>query len=211
MLNVFQNIIDNKIIKYLDQNVHKLVPDISNYAKGRLRAWIGLEAPLTDKQFFKLGQFSYNDFIWKWLNQFCIDNLQFVPEIALVHIGGADCSDPDEQPTEGRGGTCGIKEHRDAGYADFRAVGINIHGNATFGYRSVYPHQDRWSKVVGNDAKLEIIQMTTGTSVVFNCKNPHFAQVGPNRWCINAWRIRDKRRKDFEQILQKYNFQELIN
>jgi hypothetical protein len=38
---------------------------------------------------------------------------------------------------------------------------------------------------------------------VFNCKNPHFAQVGPNRWCINAWRIRDKRREDYEQCLRK--------
>jgi hypothetical protein len=144
MLSVFQNTIDNEVLEYLDQNISKLVPDVSNYAKGRLRAWIGLEAPLTDKQSFKLGQFTYNDFIWEWLNKFCIDNLSFTPEIALVHIGGADCSDPEDYPKDGKGGACGIKEHRDAGYADFRAVGINLRGNATFGYRAIYQNQDRW-------------------------------------------------------------------
>lgn len=199
-LTVSQHDIDPKVIDYLTANKARLVPDVSNYARGRYRAWIGLEAPLTDVQPFRKAQFGYDDFLWRWLYEFCQTNLNFEPEIGLVHIGGANCGDPQDNPLDGRGGECGIKTHRDAGYADFRAVGINLIGEATFGYIPSYPHQDRWSKDQNVNAKIETVKMIPGTCVLFNCKNPHFAQVGPNRWCINAWRIRDKRRKEFEAI-----------
>jgi hypothetical protein len=198
MLTVIQSEIPEEIIQHIIINRHKLTADVSNYAKGRLRAWIGLEAPLTDKQKFKVAPFGFKDKLWIWLNDFCKNKLNFSPEIGLLHVGGADCSDPEDEPLDGNGGECGIKRHRDAGYADFRAVGINLIGEATFGYQSFYPNQDRWSKEQNANAKLEIVKMSRGTCVVFNCKNPHFAQVGPNRWCINAWRIREGYREQYE-------------
>jgi len=200
MLTISQNSIPDELIDYINQNRNKLTADVSNYAKGRLRAWIGLEAPLTDKQTFEPAPFPFTDRLWNWLDKFCRTKLQFEPEIALLHVGGADCSDPEETPLDGNGGECGIKQHRDAGYADFRAVGINLIGEATFGYQALYPDQDKWSKTWDKTAKLQIVKMTRGTCVAFNCKNPHFAQVGPNRWCINAWRIKDKRREEYEKV-----------
>ena len=201
MLTVIQTEIDPQAIAFLEENKHKLVPDVSNYAKGRYRAWIGMEAPLTDQQRFKPGQFGYDSFVWTWLQKLCREKLSFDPEIALIHIGGANCGEPEALPVDGNGGECGIKMHRDAGYADFRAVGINLIGEASFGYIANYPHQDRWTKEQDSQAKPQIVNMVPGTCVVFNCKNPHYAQAGPNRWCINAWRIRDRRRKDFEASL----------
>lgn len=192
------------LITYLEANRNKLTPDISNYAKGRHRAWVGCEAPLTDKQHFKPAPFGYDSALWTWLYGICKFRLNFEPELGLVHIGGADCSEPDSEPIDGRGGECGIKMHRDAGYADYRAVGINIRGEATFGYRNDYIYQDKWSKQEkGVVSKLETVKMVPGTCVAFNCKNPHFAQVGPNRWCINAWRISNKRRGEFEDYRSK--------
>lgn len=100
---------------------------------------------------------------------------------------------------DGHGGECGIRRHRDAAYADFCAVGINLKGEATFGYQSYYPYQDKWTRPEeqNKNAVLEHVKMIDGTCVKFNCKNPHFAQVGANRWCINAWRISAKRRDEF--------------
>lgn len=173
---------------------------MSQYANGRVQSWIGLEAPLSDKQTFKPCPFGYDSPLWKWLKGFSNKYLNFDPEIALLHVGGADCSDPEEEPLDGRGAECGIRRHRDAAYADFRAVGINLAGEATFGYQSFYPSQDQWTHPdkQNQNAPLEYVKMTAGTCVLFNCKNPHFAQVGPNRWCINAWRISAKRRKEYE-------------
>lgn len=202
MLTVVQTEINPLLIEYLEQHKHLLVPDVSNYAKGRYRAWVGLEAPLTDKVPFKPAPFGYDTPLWRWIIGFCYKYMNFAPEVALVHIGGADCSDPEENPTDGNGGECGILTHRDAGYADYRAVGINLKGEATFGYKASYPEQDKWGKHQNTNAKIETVKMVPGTAVAFNCKNPHFAQVGPNRWCINAWRISDKRREEFLSAIE---------
>lgn len=203
MLTVIQADIPVGVIEYIEQHRSLLTPDHSQYANERLRCWLGAEAPLTDNRTFLPvpEPFGYESRLWVWLSKFCQAYLNFEPEVALLHVGGADCSDPEQVPLDGHGGECGIRRHRDASYADYRAIGINLQGDATFGYQSFYPEQDRWTPQAQQNqaAKLEHVQMTAGTSVAFNCKNPHFAQVGPNRWCINAWRISDKRRKDFEQ------------
>jgi hypothetical protein len=202
MLTVYQTTIHPAVLDYVQQNRHLLTSDLSQYARERLRGWIGAEAPLSDKQHFKPAPFGYGSPLWKWLTNFCNKYLSFDPEIALLHVGGANCGDPDEAPEDGHGGQCGIMKHRDAAYADYAAVGINLLGEATFGYRSHYPYQDRWTAIPeqNKDAPLEHVKMTAGTCVKFNCKNPHFAQVGPNRWCINAWRISGKRREEFERF-----------
>jgi len=201
MLTVFQTKIQSEVITYLEENRHLLAPDFSSYAKERMRAWIGAEAPLTEKGEFIIAPFGYDSRLWIWLKKFCKYHLSFEPELALLHVGGADCGEPEENPFQGGGGQCGIRQHRDAGYADYLAVGINLIGEATFGYRCEYTEQYKWTKERNNPAPLEHVKMIAGTCVKFNCKNPHFAQVGPNRWCINAWRVSEKRRADFEKFI----------
>ena len=196
-IQVVQKSIPSDVIKYIQDNNHKLSTDVSNYAKGRSRAWIGCEAPLSDKYNFRSCPFGYESTLWLWLMDFSVSELGFYPECGLLHIGGADCSDPTDTPINGPGGECGIQEHRDAGYADYRAVGINLIGEATFGYIEEYPHIDQWTRDKNSSPKIQYVKMIPGTCVIFNCKNPHFAEVGPNRICINAWRISDKRREDF--------------
>lgn len=183
--------------------IKDLTPDLSNYAKGRKRTWIGCEAPLTDKQSFKKVKHDYNSELWILLKDFSQKELGFTPEIALLHMGGADCSDPEENPIDGRGGECGIKSHRDAAYADYKAIGINLSGKAVFGYRDCYGSQDSWQGKQNMNAEMQTVPMSPGTSVIFNCKNPHFGQAGPNRLCINAWRISKKRREEFEEFKRK--------
>lgn len=206
MLLVSEHRISDSVIAYIEANRHRLTPDFSTYANQRMRAWIGAEGPLSNNQSFQVAAFSYTDPLWIWLEKFCKQNLNFIPEVALLHVGGADCSDPEDRPTEGRGGECGIKMHRDAGYADFKAVGINLIGEATFGYRDCYGTLDRWSPNAKeiHDTEIQWAKMVRGTCVTFNCKNPHFAQVGPNRWCINAWRISKNRRDDYNRFLKEH-------
>ncbi len=196
-----QAAVPQHVLTYVQEREKLLTTDVSNYAKGRRRAWLGLEAPLSDNRLFMKvhPEFSYRSILWDWLAFYCEANLAFKPEIALLHVGGADCSEPEENATDGRGGECGITMHRDAGYADYRAVGINLTGNAVFGYRQCYPSVHKWTAQQDEAAELQRVVMTPGTSVVFNCKNPHFGQAGPNRWCINAWRISHKRRDEFER------------
>lgn len=136
MLEVRHVGIDPTVLRYVEKNRHRLTPDFSSYANRRMRAWLGVEAPLSDSQVFKSAPFGYDSPLWKWLHTLCTGWLDFEPEVALLHVGGADCSDPEDAPLEGRGGQCGIKKHRDAGYGDWRAVGINLCGEATFGYIS---------------------------------------------------------------------------
>ena len=205
MLTVIQKEIHPKVLEYVEQNRHLLTPDHSQYANERLRAWVGAEAPLTSNRTFLTAPFSYESPLWIWLKNFCNTHLEFDPEVALLHVGGANCGDPEEAPLQGSGGQCGIMQHRDAAYADYCAVGINLAGEATFGYSSYYPYQDRWTRIEeqNKNAPIQHVKMVRGTCVKFNCKNPHFAQVGPNRWCINAWRISEKRRAEFEAFIGK--------
>lgn len=203
MLTIKQLPINENVVKYIESYRHLLTPDFSSYANERKRAWIGVEGSLSDNQPFREAPFGYDTMLWKWLHWFCVKNLDFEPELALLHVGGADCSDPEDEPINGPGGECGIKQHRDAGYADYRAIGINLAGEATFGYRCEYIEQDKWTKERNANPEVEYVKMIPGTCVGFNCKNPHFAQVGPNRWCINAWRVSNKRRDDYEQFLNQ--------
>lgn len=205
MLVVKQTIIPPEALDYIEQHRHLLTPDHSQYANERMRCWLGAEAPLTDSRTFipVPDEFGYGSRLWVWLEKFCKLHLDFEPEIALLHVGGGNCGDPEETPEQGRGGECGILQHRDAAYADYLAVGINLMGDATFGYTAYYPYMDRYTPPAqqNKNAPLEHVKMTAGTCVKFNCKNPHFAQVGPNRWCINAWRISTKRRAEYDVFM----------
>lgn len=105
---------------------HKLSPDVSSYAKGRLRAWVQAEAPLSDNQNFRKG--IEDPKLWQWIQNACkqasINGFtDWKPDIALITWSGT-----------GDDGV-GISEHRDAGYSDYPAMTINLTGTCLFSIR----------------------------------------------------------------------------
>lgn len=171
-----------KAVRYLDDNVeHLLQHDVSNYAPGRARIWFPYEAPLSDNQTFKLG--IPDQKLWTFVKNICA-TFGWEPEAALVSKGGE------------------ISAHRDAAYADFRSIGINL-GSVTWCYERIYPNFG-WARPEECINPSEIIKtpMTGGEVFEFNCKNPHWTEdVDPNRWAINAWRISSKKRKEFNDFV----------
>ena len=102
------------VVDHLDRHVAPhLAPDVSNYAKGRQRAWLEVEAPLGPTQPWLPGLASHR--LWPWL-------------VAVWRR-----IDPDTHPQAGLTvhGSTGIAWHRDASYAHARAVLVNL-GPCTF-------------------------------------------------------------------------------
>lgn len=188
MIQVYHSKVPSGIIDYVQQREKLLVADHSNYAKGRLRRWLVAEAPLTSKHTFgeTHPDFADDSLIWKWAKHTAADVAGFDAEIGLLHVGGANCGDPDDEPDDGNGGECGIRKHRDAAFADTIAFGINLSGSATFG--------------IVIDGKTYHVPMVSGTAVLFDCKAIHFAQAGPNRLALNLWRISPKRRQEWRSF-----------
>lgn len=164
------------IREHLDTVVQSLLqPDVSNYAKGRMRVWLQHEAPLSAAQPWRPGL--RDDRLWNYLVR-AFSTHGFTPEVGLASKGGA------------------ITRHRDAAYADYRGFGLNL-GVTKFHYELCYP-QFRWSKDAPSEAEPEVHQLTGGEIFEFNVKNPHWvSDVAPDRWGINCWRISAKERGRF--------------
>ena len=102
------------VVDHLDRHVAPhLTPDVSNYARGRQRAWLQIEAPLGPTQPWHPGLASHR--LWPWL-------------VAVWRR-----IDPDTVPQVGLAvhGNRGIAWHRDASYAHARAALVNL-GPCTF-------------------------------------------------------------------------------
>ncbi len=102
------------VVDHLERHVApRLAPDVSNYAKGRQRAWLEVEAPLGPTQPWRPGLASHR--LWPWL------------EAVWRRI------DPHTEPQVGLAihGDTGISWHRDASYAHARAALVNL-GPCTF-------------------------------------------------------------------------------
>lgn len=182
MLNVIMTISQdniNKICKHLDTNYsHILGVDVSNYAPGRKRSWFPYEAPLSDSHSFQLG--IQDERLWTWITKLC-EKFDWKPDLALMSKGGT------------------IAPHRDAAYADFRSIGINL-GSVTWCYERSYPFYN-WvpNNEQINPPEITKIKMTGGEVFEFNCKNRHWTEdVDPNRWGLNLWRVSKKKRAEFE-------------
>lgn len=172
----------DEIVKYLDEVIQpQLGKDISSYARGRTRSWFPYEAPLSDSQSFKLGL--DDKVIWDFCQEVC-KSIGWTPHTGLVSKGGV------------------IKPHRDASYADFKSIGINL-GKVTWCYERIYPDFS-WVSPEKCLNPSEIIKhdMTGGEVFEFNCKNPHWTEnVDPDRWAFNLWRISKKKIDEFNEFI----------
>lgn len=178
----------DKICRWLENDIRsELTPDVSSYARGRLRTWLGrepsLKAPFETKQATQLSPAIYKRFI---------DLIEWNFDFCLVTYSG------DEIPI-------GIAPHMDAGYADFEARSLHLSGECLFTYWQARPafgkspvevpyHLNRDTKVItldGHSARpTHTIELPVGAVTRFNCKNPHAASPGVKRWNINFWRAK---------------------
>ena len=139
----------------------QLAPDVSNYAKGRHRAWLEWEGPLSVRRDYTPAV--RDPKLWDWL---CT--------IWEVHGWGG-------RPDLGLAihGNIGITPHRDATYAHARAMTVNL-GNAQWGW---HPKRN------GNDAAgLAWETIESGDVLRFDCKHLHSSREPvADRWAIVLW------------------------
>jgi hypothetical protein len=185
MLNIITTISPERVAKaveYLNQTIDPILgTDVSNYAPGRRRIWFPYEAPLSEARDYQLA--CQDDKIWTFVKNIC-STFDWEPELGLVSKGGL------------------ITPHRDAAYADFRSIGINL-GPVTWCYSRSYPMY-KWvpDDQLINPPEVTKVQMTGGEVFEFNCKNLHWTEdVHPDRWSFNLWRISNKGRSKFDNFI----------
>ena len=149
------------VAEHLDRHVAPhLAPDISNYSRGRRRAWLEVEAPLGPTQPWRPGLASHR--LWPWL------------------VAAWRRIDPDTEPQIGLAihGDTGIAWHRDASYAHTRAVLVNL-GPCTFGFD---PARDSDNGRPRDPVSLDLVG---GEVLDFDCKHQHrVVDPDPDRWSI---------------------------
>jgi hypothetical protein len=169
-----------KIQKWLEDSIRPhLTQDVSNYAKGRLRCWLGIEPAL------------FSPFNIKPAVNVSLPILTRIREIlgwdfqfALVTYSG------DEE-------AIGISPHRDAGYADYEAYSINVSGEAKFDYwcdRQSFDgsHRGKLIRTSGITDPTHSLILKPGEVTRFNCKNLHSCTPSAKRWNINFWKAKPK-------------------
>ncbi len=163
-----------------------LRPDVSNYAKGRLRVWLG-EEPMLVAPFNTRPGLAVAENVVTRLKEL----VEWDYDFCLVTYSGDRTA-------------VGITPHMDAGYADFEARSIHVTGECRFDYwcnresfgkgpkiggfdldRQTYQVLDR----LGEEAEpTHALNLAPGSIVRFNCKDPHAATPGLKRWNLNFWR-----------------------
>jgi hypothetical protein len=181
----------DKLAAWLEKVVRRhLSPDVSKYAKGRLRAWLG-EEPMLFAPFASKPGMEVPSFVLERLKELVGWNFDF----CLATYSG------DETPV-------GIAPHMDAGYSDFEAYSIHVTGECRFDYwmnRETFGrgpvsggfHLDRETyQVLKGDLPApptHSLVLQPGAVTRFNCKNPHAATPGVKRWNLNFWRAKPKK------------------
>ena len=152
-----------QLVHLLETRVRpSLTPDVSNYARGRVRCWLNLEAPLSNRQDWRPG-LQVPD-LWRHLK-------------TIWQRAGMGGEAPDTALAIY--GEIGIRPHRDATYAANLALTVNL-GRVRWGWTP-----DRGS----NDDRDMVWQTLTGGEVLkFDCKHRHAAHPAPDRWAIVCWR-----------------------
>jgi hypothetical protein len=165
-----------KMAAWLGRTIRpQLTPDVSRYARGRLRAWLQTEPTLT-KPWRDLPGIPVGDKVMGAL----AERIGWEFDYCLVTYSG-----------DGDAGT-GIHPHRDASYADYEAYGLHLTGECRFDYWMGRPSYG-FSPETRNlnplqDEPTHRLILQPGDVVRFNCKNIHSATPGPARWNINFWR-----------------------
>ena len=143
--------------------------DVSTYARGRRRAWLGPEPRLGAKRGSNAAQGYYPGpgNTHTAAEAFCRRVWQrFLPE------------EPPLGPILVTSGTQGISPHRDASYARPIALTINL-GDALWLHNA-----DRHSQA--RDGLTEI-RLTGGEILAFDCKHIHACRPAPDRFAIHLW------------------------
>lgn len=152
---------------HLDSHVSPhLAPDVSSYARGRRRAWLQIEAPLGPTQPWRPGLASHR--LWPWL-------------VAIWQR-----IDPRTCPAVGIAiqGDTGIAWHRDASYAQVRAVLVNLEPCAF----EIDRDRDSPNGRPGDPLSLDL---QGGEVLAFDCKHQHrVVDPDPSRWSIVLWRLK---------------------
>jgi len=166
------------ITNHLDEVIEPtLTPDVSRYAVGRMRSWLQYAAPL--------GSYAWQPGVrdprlWSYLTRVSARH-GFTPDLGLVSKGGH------------------ILPHRDAGYSNAMAMGINL-GECTWEYQRCHPGF-RWIRNQDESAPTETYHLTGGEVFFFNCKNPHSVKhASADRWAINLWTVSKKGMSGFTAV-----------
>ena len=171
----------NQIVQYLDKNIEPLLETKpSGYAKGRNQLWLNYSPDLNTNPTFVLAHI--DERIWNYIKS--KSPQWFTPHVALITKGG------------------GIAPHRDATYANYPAMSINL-GKVTWHYEPSRPDYSHHS--TSDRAPAMSVDLTGGEVFMFNCKNMHWVtNVDPNRWSINVWTISPKTMDAFEHAQKIY-------
>ena len=174
----------NDVIQHLNSLSGNLRPDVSNYANGRQRFWIGTEYPLSLKyQQFRSGVRDAR--LEKWIRSVWEQSgLNGRPESALAIFGHIP-----------------IEFHPDAPCAAPKAVQINL-GGTTFIHDSVpATNANRNGRIYTPTAPIEHT-LDKGEVTRFNCKHVH-ATVAPqpDRWSIIVWQISNYGRQAYQDFM----------
>jgi len=174
----------NTITDYLDNNIQPLLKTKENgYAKGRNQLWLNYDPDFTTDPQFILAHIDNR--IWSFIKNNSPD--WFTPHVALITKGGS------------------IKPHRDATYAGYPAMSINL-GKVTWHYENTRPDYGHISTC--DRAPDMRADLTGGEIFMFNCKNMHWVtNVDPERWSINVWTISNKAMPAFEKAVRIFKHQ----
>lgn len=169
MIEIVQTLDKQKhdyIISLLETIKHNLKEDVSNYAVGRKRLWLGLEWNLRDKVFSE-------GFRHKELELFCKEIWKDV-DVALITYSGEL-------------NLIGIKLHRDDTYADYLGYGVNLGNDCKFTYIQSYPGYKYSNNPMVPPIEHNLV-LKPGDVFCFNTKNKHASYPNINRWSLNLWK-----------------------
>lgn len=143
--------------------------DVSSYARGRRRAWLGPEPRLGARRGSNAAQGYYPG---PWNTHAAVEAFcrriwrRFLPE------------EPPLGPILVTSGTQGISPHRDASYARPIALTINL-GDALWLHNAERHSQQHDS--------LTEMRLTGGEILAFDCKHIHACRPAPDRLAIHLW------------------------
>ena len=169
------------IIDYLNESIlpHMII-NPQGAAKGRCQLWIQTAPPLMATTPWHVG---YEDErIMNYVRSIAPEG--FTPEAVLVTKGG------------------NISRHRDARFADYRGMSINL-GKVTWYYERSND-QYFWQPGVAESVPAGRYDLTGGEVFMFNTKNPHWVEdAHQDRWGINVWQISKNTRSDYNKFMEQ--------
>ena len=174
------------VIQHLGSLSHNLYPDVSNYANGRQRFWIGTEYPLSLKyQQFRSG--IRDKRLETWIRQIWEKSgFSGRPESALAIYGQVP-----------------IQFHPDAPCASPLAIQINLGGTVFIHDTVPAGPANRNGRIYTPTAPIEHT-LDRGEVTRFNCKHVHStSDPQPDRWSIIVWQISNYGRTAYQEYLKQ--------